>query len=314
MAVVGDGFGDSGVREPQNHGGEQATVDGSGLADGQSAHGDAWGHLDDGQEGIQALHGVGFAGGADDGDAQHRECGLAGAHAREVGGSARPGDDDPKAAMGGGGCIFEEPVGGAVGGDDGALVLDREIVERAAGVLHGLPVGGGAHDDADEGVGALRAIAATVRHEGSIRVKIARGIPSDMRRWLLPALAYFGVVFAIGFVLGAVRELLITPRLGRGAAVWIELPFMVVASVVAARWVVARWRVERVWDGWWVGLVAFAMLMVGEYLIALIGASASPVQFVREATSSHNLPGLAAQVLFAVLPAIVVTALPPTVR
>jgi hypothetical protein len=135
-----------------------------------------------------------------------------------------------------------------------------------------------------------------------------------MRRWLLPALVYFGVVFAIGFVLGAVRELLITPRLGRGAAVWIELPFMVVASVVAARWVVARWRVERVWDGWWVGLVAFVMLIVGEYLIALIGASASPVQFVREATSNHNLPGLAAQVLFAVLPAIVVTARPPTVR
>lgn len=139
-------------------------------------------------------------------------------------------------------------------------------------------------------------------------MKIQPGIPSKMRRWLVPACAYFGVVFAIGFVLGAVRELAVTPRVGRGAAVLIEVPLMVVASVLTARWVVARWRVESTWDGWRLGIASFVMLMFGEYLIALIGAGATPVEFAKEAASRENLPGLAAQVLFLLLPGFIVMA------
>lgn len=127
-----------------------------------------------------------------------------------------------------------------------------------------------------------------------------------MRRWLLPALAYFALVFSIGFVLGVLRELFLTPRWGRGPAILIELPLMIAASVLAARWVVMRWKLASPQLAWYIGLTAFAMLLVAEYLIALVTSGASPLQFAKEATSPPNLPGLAAQVLFALLPYLVV--------
>jgi hypothetical protein len=127
-----------------------------------------------------------------------------------------------------------------------------------------------------------------------------------MRRWLLPALAYFGVVFAIGFALGAVRELALTPRFGRFVGVLIELPLMMLASVLAARWIVRRWGIVQMDVASRVGISAFAMLLVAECLIALIASGVSPLAFLKDATSPTNMPGLAAQMLFALLPLFVV--------
>ena len=46
--------------------------------------------------------------------------------------------------------VLEEEVGRAVGRDDALLERDAERVERLGGVPHRLPVGAGAHDQADE--------------------------------------------------------------------------------------------------------------------------------------------------------------------
>jgi hypothetical protein len=49
------------------------------------------------------------------------------------------------------------------------------------------------------------------------------------------ALRYFGLIFALGFLLGTVRTLLLAPATGATAAVLIELPVMLGASWLAAR-------------------------------------------------------------------------------
>jgi hypothetical protein len=57
---------------------------------------------------------------------------------------------------------------------------------------------------------------------------------------LKPAVAYFAIVFGVGFCLGTFRVLVAVPRLGVRTAELIELPFMLVASVGAAQWVGRR--------------------------------------------------------------------------
>ena len=49
---------------------------------------------------------------------------------------------------------------------------------------------------------------------------------------------YFALVFAAGFMLGAVRTLWIVPRVGTRMAELMETPIMLVVSILAARWTV----------------------------------------------------------------------------
>jgi hypothetical protein len=48
---------------------------------------------------------------------------------------------------------------------------------------------------------------------------------------------YFALVFGTGFVLGTIRILWIVPRFGTRAAELMEAPIMLVATILAARWV-----------------------------------------------------------------------------
>jgi MFS family permease len=54
------------------------------------------------------------------------------------------------------------------------------------------------------------------------------------------AAIYFAVVFGVGFALGPIRVLWLEPRLGLRAAELVEAPFMLVAIIVAGRWVGRR--------------------------------------------------------------------------
>ena len=59
-------------------------------------------------------------------------------------------------------------------------------------------------------------------------------------RSLKPAILYFALVMGTGFALGMIRVPLLVPRLGERYAELLEMPFMFVAIVVAARHVVRR--------------------------------------------------------------------------
>jgi len=49
---------------------------------------------------------------------------------------------------------------------------------------------------------------------------------------------YFALVFAVGFVVGAIRTTLVVPRVGARRAELIEAPIMLVVTLLAARWAV----------------------------------------------------------------------------
>jgi hypothetical protein len=56
-------------------------------------------------------------------------------------------------------------------------------------------------------------------------------------RILRAALTYFSLVFSSGFLLGAVRVPFLVPRLGQRTAELLEMPFMAMAMVLAARFI-----------------------------------------------------------------------------
>jgi hypothetical protein len=61
-----------------------------------------------------------------------------------------------------------------------------------------------------------------------------------MQKVLEASLAYAAIVFGVGFALGTVRILLVVPHLGARWAELLELPLMLVACFLAARFVTQR--------------------------------------------------------------------------
>ena len=57
---------------------------------------------------------------------------------------------------------------------------------------------------------------------------------------LKAALAYFAIVFAVGFLCGPIRMLMLEPMFGATAAVLLEAPILLMAMLYAARFV-PRW-------------------------------------------------------------------------
>ena len=91
---------------------------------------------------------------------------------------------------------------------------------------------------------------------------------ADSGRIVKAGLFYFACVFGTGFLLGSVRVPLLVPRLGVRMAELIEMPLMLCAIVLAARWTVRRFALPstpRVRLG--VGLLALAMLLLAEFTL-----------------------------------------------
>jgi hypothetical protein len=81
---------------------------------------------------------------------------------------------------------------------------------------------------------------------------------------------YFALVFGAGFVLGAIRTLLIVPLLGTRTAELMEAPIMLVVTILAARWVVRRHSLPpRTAIRLGVGLVGLALLLTAEFTLVL---------------------------------------------
>ena len=87
---------------------------------------------------------------------------------------------------------------------------------------------------------------------------------------LKPALVYLALVFGTGFALGAIRGPLLVPRLGERYAELLEMPFMLVAIVLAARFVVRRYPLARNASvSLAVGAAALALLVLAEWQLGV---------------------------------------------
>jgi hypothetical protein len=124
-----------------------------------------------------------------------------------------------------------------------------------------------------------------------------------MREGLLAGFQYWGAIFALGFVLGAVRQTLLAPAIGAFWATAMELPLILSASW----WWSTRLVRKRAWpagarERWIMGISAFVLLMLAELLLDFTIGQRDPVAFVRAWLQPAGVLGLAGQVLFAVFP------------
>ncbi len=92
-----------------------------------------------------------------------------------------------------------------------------------------------------------------------------------LRHALYAGGAYFGCVFALGFVLGTMRVLVVVPVLGSEiGAVLLELPFMAFASWALATLLVSRYGLHAIAPRVVMGTTGFALLLVAEAVFARI--------------------------------------------
>jgi hypothetical protein len=114
---------------------------------------------------------------------------------------------------------------------------------------------------------------------------------------------YFVIVFAIGFVLGAIRVLVLVPRIGELLAVLIELPLMLTASWIVCKSLIARFQVaHEVFDRIVMGATALAFLLVAETVLSTC-VFGNPIEatFINY-LAPHGFIGLCGQLAFAAIP------------
>jgi hypothetical protein len=87
---------------------------------------------------------------------------------------------------------------------------------------------------------------------------------------LKAGVTYFALVFGAGFVLGTIRTMWVVPRLGNRMAELLEMPIMLVVTVVAARWVVRRLAVPfSLSTRLGIGCLALVLLLIAEFGLVL---------------------------------------------
>ena len=117
------------------------------------------------------------------------------------------------------------------------------------------------------------------------------------------ALAYFGIVFGTGFVLGSIRVPFLVPRLGERKAELMEMPLMLLAIFFAARYVLRRWP-DTAGSGkaLAIGSLALVLLVVTECGMALAMQDQSIVEYVSHRDPVSGSVYLVMLALFALMP------------
>lgn len=85
-------------------------------------------------------------------------------------------------------------------------------------------------------------------------------------RILKAGVFYFAFVFGAGFVLGTIRTLWVDPRFGTRMAELMEMPIMLVVTIVAARWTVLHLSVPMFWSARLeMGCIAIVLMLIAEF-------------------------------------------------
>ena len=128
-----------------------------------------------------------------------------------------------------------------------------------------------------------------------------RAIPN----WVKVGGLYFAIVFAAGFAFGAVRELFLIPSFGSLMAHILEVPLMLAVSFAAVIFLVRQFSVARSWgERISMGLFAFGLLILAEIGVGLGLMGLDPGEMITGYRTIEKQLGLAAQILFAAMPAL----------
>jgi len=126
---------------------------------------------------------------------------------------------------------------------------------------------------------------------------------------LSAAVVYWAVVFAAGFVLGAIRVTTIVPRLGETAAVVLELPVMLTISWSVAWWLCMRFAVPaRARPRLIIGAVALVLLIAAEAGLAVFAFGETLASWAASLGDAPGFLGLLGQIAFAMIPLVQATA------
>lgn len=148
-------------------------------------------------------------------------------------------------------------------------------------------------------VAAVAWVAATIAPPGSHSVEWHR----KMARALKAGVYYFASIFAVGFLLGIVRALLMAPRIGELMAVIVELPVILACAWVIGRWLIARSRVPaEIGSRMVMGSAALVLLLAAEVVLSVLFFDNSLNAYVGSINTAHGLTGLAGQVAFGLIP------------
>ena len=116
-------------------------------------------------------------------------------------------------------------------------------------------------------------------------------------------LAYFAGVFALAFVLGVLRRMLLVPTLGELGAVLAEIPVLLVFSWIVSRRITVRMDIPARWsERVLMGGVAFGLLMTAEFGLSILAFGTTALEYLASFRSLQGIVGLLGQILFAVIP------------
>jgi hypothetical protein len=146
---------------------------------------------------------------------------------------------------------------------------------------------------------ALAWIAATMVPAGSHPPEWHR----KMANALQAGVQYFALVFAVGFLLGIVRTLLVVPRTGELMAVVVELPVILACAWFIGRWLITRSRVPaEIGSRMVMGLAALFLLLAAEVVLSVLVFGSSLNQYLDSLRTAQGLTGLAGQIVFGFIP------------
>jgi len=114
-------------------------------------------------------------------------------------------------------------------------------------------------------------------------------------------LLYFGVVFTFAFATGAARVLVFAPRLGVAVSVFLEVPILIAASWIVARYLLRNQSfsiAQRVV----MGVTAFTLTMASEAALAYMMRGESITDWAWAVATPLGLVGLAGQIAFGAMP------------
>ena len=125
-------------------------------------------------------------------------------------------------------------------------------------------------------------------------------------RTLKAGLVYFLFVFALGWVLGPIREFWVVPRFGRMTGMLLEAPLMLIAMIISARWVMRRFNMPLTLGSTIsMGLVALGILLPAEIAGVVWVRGLSPHDYLGSFATAPGLVSLLMFLLFALMPTLV---------
>lgn len=120
------------------------------------------------------------------------------------------------------------------------------------------------------------------------------------------AFKYASLMFLIGFGLGSVRQLIVVPNTGLVMALKIETPIMIIASILAALFLMRRHGANenlagRLFIGFW-GLI---FLLIAENILALLAYGSSALSYWHGLAPEAQILNFAGLMAFALMPTLV---------